>query len=91
MVREYKYGNNPQKSIVKRSVKAVVIVEGALFAGACYVWYRMKNSQEFRYKMYTRYPSVVEGFHSIFDKCGQPEMRSSDYKAWGVGTGSESK
>ena len=41
MVRQYKYGNNPPKSIVKRYFKAFIVAEGALFAGACYMWFKV--------------------------------------------------
>ncbi|KAH0948229.1 hypothetical protein HN011_004769 [Eciton burchellii] len=54
--------------ILKKSTKAILIFEGALFLGSYGIWYSMNTSQDFRYYMYQRFPSILETYYIIGEK-----------------------
>ncbi|KAM7172324.1 protein CEBPZOS isoform 3-T3 [Macrochelys suwanniensis] len=47
--------------VARKIFKGVLLLEMAGVAGACFVFYRMDASQDFRHTMNRRFPSILEG------------------------------
>jgi hypothetical protein len=54
---------------------------GALFASYM-IWKRLNGSQDFRYKVKQKFPSILEGYYQIGESIGDIKTREYDIACW---------
>jgi hypothetical protein len=62
--------------------KIFVYFELAVLFGSYLLWKRMNSSQEFRYKIKTTFPSMLEGYYKIGESIGNIQTREYDRIRW---------
>ncbi|XP_078593674.1 protein CEBPZOS-like [Branchiostoma floridae x Branchiostoma japonicum] len=65
-------------------IKAVLFAEVGFIGASYIVWHRMNTSQDFRYYMHKKWPSVLEGFYKTGEMAGYRQARIEDYRTWGL-------
>ncbi|XP_035223589.1 protein CEBPZOS-like [Stegodyphus dumicola] len=53
-------------------------------AGGYYFYHQMKNSRDFRYKIYNYDPRFVDVYYRANEKFGDGTERKNDYSEWGI-------
>lgn len=66
--------------------KALLAFELALLGGSYYVWRKLYNQQEFRYKVHQKYPTLLKLFYRATDRIDElpGRMKRNDYEKWGI-------
>ncbi|KAM4771564.1 protein CEBPZOS [Rhinophrynus dorsalis] len=68
--------------IAKRIFKGVVLLEVAGVVGAYALFHKMNASQDFRYSMNRRFPSVLEVYYKSNEWAGNYGIREQDAETW---------
>ncbi|XP_069787070.1 protein CEBPZOS-like [Narcine bancroftii] len=68
--------------IARRLFKGVVLLEVAGVIGAYWLFHRMNTSQEFRYKVNGRFPSILEVYYKSNEWAGIYGTREMDKETW---------
>ncbi|XP_077993983.1 protein CEBPZOS-like [Glandiceps talaboti] len=68
----------------RRGIRVVLAAEAVVFFGAYYVFHKMNTNQDYRQKMHTKHPMVLEAFYKSAEWGGIKDTRQNDYKAWGI-------
>ncbi|KAK7104314.1 protein CEBPZOS-like [Littorina saxatilis] len=72
------------RSLLGTGIKAVLVLEGLGLVATYGLWNRMNNSQDFRLKVYTYCPPVLESYYLIGEMLGSLPTKKHDYDKWGV-------
>ena len=79
-MRKYKEEPSLRKRLGS-GIKAAIAFELVLFV-SCYVgWKKLNNSQDLRYKVYKKCPSILELYYKVGDMY-KSDMRQLDSEAW---------
>ncbi|KAK6180645.1 hypothetical protein SNE40_008654 [Patella caerulea] len=70
-------------SFLVTGVKVGIAIELAFFGGSYLLWRQMNSSQDFRRRMYKKYPSVLNAYYWVGERTGY-QTREMDYKTWGI-------
>lgn len=63
--------------------KTIVIFESFLLTGSLILWSCMCRSQDFRYFLHQKFPSMLNGFYNIYEKVsGDNSIRTADTMKW---------
>ncbi|KAM7172323.1 protein CEBPZOS isoform 2-T2 [Macrochelys suwanniensis] len=68
--------------VARKIFKGVLLLEMAGVAGACFVFYRMDASQDFRHTMNRRFPSILEVYYKSNEWAGVHGIREKDQLKW---------
>ncbi|XP_072906650.1 protein CEBPZOS-like isoform X2 [Hemitrygon akajei] len=68
--------------IAIRIFKGVILLEVAGVMGAYWLFHRMNTSQEFRYKVNKRFPSILEVYYKSNEWAGVYGIRELDQETW---------
>ncbi|CAH2252956.1 Hypothetical predicted protein [Pelobates cultripes] len=69
-------------SVARTIFKGIVLLEVAGVVGAYGVFHKMNSSQDFRYTMNRRFPSVLEMFYKSNEWAGIYGIRELDAEKW---------
>ncbi|GIX81235.1 uncharacterized protein CEXT_724321 [Caerostris extrusa] len=59
-------------------------MDAVCLAGGYYMYHQMKNSSEFRYKIYKYDERLVDVYYRANEKYGSGSARQDDYEKWGI-------
>lgn len=77
------FPKEPKRTSASKSLFRVFIyVELALFGSTYYLWKRMNDSQDFRFKVRENAPSILEGYYQLGEQLGGLKTRQMDEEAW---------
>ncbi|XP_054720489.1 uncharacterized protein LOC129230111 [Uloborus diversus] len=69
---------------LKWAVIGGVAADVGLLIGGYYCYRKMTHSRDFRYKIYSYDPRLVDVYYRANEKYGDGKARHSDYEAWGI-------
>ncbi|GFY42203.1 uncharacterized protein TNIN_429981 [Trichonephila inaurata madagascariensis] len=61
-----------------------VVADVTCLGAGYYVYQQMKNSSDFRYKIYKYDERMVDVYYRANEKYGNGSAREEDYKKWGI-------
>uniref|UniRef100_A0A8D0HQL6 CEBPZ opposite strand n=1 Tax=Sphenodon punctatus TaxID=8508 RepID=A0A8D0HQL6_SPHPU len=68
--------------VAKNILKGVLVLELLGLAGTYLLYYRLDSSQDFRYKMNQRCPSILEVYYKSNEWAGVHGKRDRDQEQW---------
>ncbi|KAF8786500.1 hypothetical protein HNY73_008202 [Argiope bruennichi] len=82
------YRNRSKSQQVIKTMKWAAIIGVALdvacLGAGYYMYHQMKNSSDFRYKIYKYDERLVDVFPFLKEKYGSGSAREEDYKKWDI-------
>ncbi|XP_075604970.1 protein CEBPZOS [Balearica regulorum gibbericeps] len=69
-------------AMARRVVTGLLLLEAAGLLGALLLYRAMDRSQDFRYKMQKRFPSILEVYYKSNEWSGIHGIRENDQMAW---------
>ncbi|XP_073483803.1 protein CEBPZOS isoform X2 [Aquarana catesbeiana] len=72
--------------MAKKVFKGVILLELAGLVGVYVLYHKMDSSQDFRYTMNRRLPSVLEVYYKSNEWAGLHGKREKDAQAWSAKT-----
>ncbi|XP_068795459.1 protein CEBPZOS isoform X2 [Struthio camelus] len=69
-------------AMARRAVAGLLLLEAAGLVGAMLLYRRMDRSQDFRYTMQKRFPSILEVYYKSNEWSGIHGIRENDQIAW---------
>ncbi|XP_072712662.1 protein CEBPZOS [Ciconia boyciana] len=72
----------PAAAMARRVVKGLLLLEAAGLLGALLLYRAMDRSQDFRYTMQKRFPSILEVYYKSNEWSGIHGIRENDQMTW---------